>query len=30
MANNMGKKVDVTTNMWQSEATEKALAHNKR
>lgn len=30
MANNMGKKVDVTTNMWQSEATEKALAQHKR
>jgi hypothetical protein len=28
--NAMGKKVDVTTNMWQSEATEKALANAKR
>lgn len=25
-----GKKIDVATNMWQSEATEKALATNKR
>jgi len=30
MANNKGKKVDVTTNQWQSEATEKALAQQKR
>ena len=28
--NMLGKKVDVTTNMWQSEATEKALANAKR
>ena len=28
--NTIGKKVDVTTNMWQSEATEKALANAKR
>ncbi len=30
MANNMGKKVDVTTNVWQAEATEKALGQTKR
>ncbi len=31
LENGKGKKVDVTTNMWQSEATEKALAmHNKK
>jgi len=28
--NTIGKKVDVTTNMWQSDATEKALANAKR
>ena len=28
--NTIGKKVDVTTNMWQSDATEKALANVKR
>lgn len=28
--NKVGKKIDVTTNMWAAEATEKALAANKR